>query len=207
MRQENAIRIPPRGTALLIAFALSIALPASASRRPKADARPRTLEQANQVLAGRIACIDLFEDTDVRRATEVRVEPDFTYWKARGRKEQVLTSQVRRITIRRKHPVLRGVGLGLAAGILVGVVGAGSGGGTMLDAGAGAAALGISMGGGGVIGAVVGASAGKHCGRVVYQAPVDRSLTEPSHDAPGKTQANLRGRALRPVGWRAACIG
>ena len=41
-----------------------------------------------------------------------------------------------------------------------------------------AAALGASMIGGTAIGAVVGATAGKRRGRVVYEAPVDRYLTD-----------------------------
>ena len=170
-----------RGTVAGLALALLlIAVPADAAQKHGAESKPQSLDEANQALVGRAATIDLFEGTTIRQATSVRVEPDLTHWVTDAGTEQVQTSEVRRVAIQPRYRILKSAALGLGAGTLVGLVAVGSNEdtGTFLDPAADAAALGASMIGGTAIGAVVGATAGKRRGRVVYETPVDRYLTD-----------------------------
>jgi hypothetical protein len=148
--------------------------PAAARERSK-DSRPRTLADVNAALEGLVATVEFGEGHLVRRARNVYVEPEFTYWHERGREEQILTSEVRRISVRPKRRFLKKIGIGLAAGTAVGLFGSG-GGDTMVEAAGAAQTVGVSMAAGGLLGAIAAANVGGRGRRVVYEGPVDRYL-------------------------------
>jgi hypothetical protein len=106
------------------------------------------------------------------------MEPDFTYWQEKGRQEQVRTQEIRRITLHRKWGVLKGIGVGLAAGAVLGAIeiGTSEDTGTVLDPAADATGFGAWLLVGGLDGGVVGVAVGRGSGRVVYEEPIDSYL-------------------------------
>lgn len=157
----------------------SVVAPAEAAKGRQAVLKPGSLEEVNQALVGSIATIELVEGKTVRRAKSVRVEPEFIHWNSANGPERVLTSEVTRISIRPRFPVLKGIGVGLAAGTLFGLVAAGSSDSeTHLEPVADAAVTAGSMFGGAVVGGLVSKARVKSRGRVVYEAPFDRYLDD-----------------------------
>ena len=148
---------------------------AVAARGRSEVARPQTLAEVNAALEGRVATVEFGGGHTAHRGRDVRVGPEFTYWQECGRQEQILTSEVRRISLRPKRRVLKKIGIGLAAGAAVDLLGSG-GGGTMLDAAAAGQVVGGSMAVGGLLGAVAAANVGSRGGQVGYEGPVDRYL-------------------------------
>ena len=121
--QERGCRTLKFAAVLLIAGLSSQAATAGGRSR---ESRPQSLGEVNMALEGRVAKVEFGEGHPVRRARDVRVETEFTFWKDRGKEEQVLTSEVRRITLRPKWGVLKGIGVGLVAGAALGGIGIGT---------------------------------------------------------------------------------
>jgi hypothetical protein len=173
MRAGRALR----PAALAVLWLISVPSTVAASERSEENGL-RTLAEVNAVLEGRVVRVEFGEGLTVRRARNVRMEPDFTYWQEKGRQEQAPTQEIRRITLRRKWSVLKCIGVGLAAGAVLGASGIGTSEdtGTYLDPVGDAANFGAWLLVGGLGGGVVGAAVGRGSGRVVYEEPLDRYL-------------------------------
>jgi len=176
---------------LFIAFAvLLVAAPADAAKRQGAESRAQSLYEVNQALAGRTVNIDLFVGKTVRRARSVRVEPDFTRWDSVNGPEQVLTSQVRRVSIR--SPILKSVASGLVVGALIGldiVDNHLETEGSPSDSNVSAEVLKGSVLGGAALGVILGVRTVMHRWHVVYEAPFDRYQSDSELELPEPVEA------------------
>lgn len=156
----------------------SVVAPAEAAKGRQAVLKPGSLEEVNQALVGSIATIELVEGKTVRRAKSVRVEPDFTRWDSVNGPEQVLTSQVRRVSIR--SPIPKSVASGLVLGALFGldvVYNHLETEGSPVDSGVRAVIVKGSILGGAALGGILGARTVMRRWHVVYEAPFDRYLS------------------------------
>ena len=164
--------------ALFITFAVaSVVVPAEAAKGREAVLTPQSLEEVNQALVGRTVNIELFAGKTVRRARSVRVEPDFTRWDSVNGPEQVLTSQVRRVSIR--SPFLKSVAAGLVFGALFGLDVVYNHLETEeypVDSEVRAVVLKGSILGGAALGGILGTRTVMRRWHVVYEAPFDRYL-------------------------------
>jgi hypothetical protein len=84
------------------------------------------LELVNEQLKGKLADIELADGSTIKKAKKVVVEPNFTYWKAKGKDQKVETRQVIQIRARSKSRGLIGMGVG-AAGFALLSYGSGEG--------------------------------------------------------------------------------
>lgn len=86
----------------------------------------RDLELVNQQLRGKVAEIELTDGSRIKKAKNVVVEPNFTYWQAKGKEQETETARVLRIQARSKSRALVWMGSGAALGGL-GALASGSG--------------------------------------------------------------------------------
>ena len=86
----------------------------------------RDLELVNQQLRGKVAEIELTDGSRIKKAKNVVVEPNFTYWEAKGKVQETETARVLRIQARSKSRALIWMGSGAALGGL-GALASGSG--------------------------------------------------------------------------------
>lgn len=157
---------------------LLVAAPVDAAKRQGAESRAQSLDEVNQALVGRTVNVELFAGKTVRRAKSVRVEPDFTRWDSVNGPEQVLTSQVRRVSIR--SPIPKSVASGLVLGALFGldvVYNHLETEGSPVDSGVRAVIVKGSILGGAALGGILGARTVMRRWHVVYEAPIDRYLS------------------------------
>lgn len=90
------------------------------------DSAVRDLELVNQQLRGKVGEIELTDGRKIKKAKNVVVEPNFTYWQAKGKEQETETARVLRIQARSKSRALIWMGSGAALGGL-GALASGSG--------------------------------------------------------------------------------
>ena len=112
--------------------AISVLITAALLMMPVADVASadspaaQDLELVNEQLKGKVAEIKLANGSTIKKARKVVVEPNFTYWKAKGKDQKVETGQVIQIRARSKSRGLIGMGVG-AAGFALLSYGSGEG--------------------------------------------------------------------------------